>query len=37
MMNGGYGWMGGGIWIWVVTPIVVVALLIYIVGKLSRK
>jgi hypothetical protein len=37
MMNGSYGWMGGGIWIWVVTTLVVVALLAFIVGKLSKK
>jgi hypothetical protein len=37
MMNGSYGWMGGGMWIWAVTTIVVVALLFFIVGKLSKK
>ena len=37
MMNGNYEWMGGGMWIWVVTTIVAVALLFFIVGKLSRK
>jgi uncharacterized membrane protein len=37
MMNGSYGWMGGGMWIWVVTTLVVVALLVFIVGKLSKK
>ncbi len=37
MMNGSYGLMGGGMWIWVVTTLVVVALLVYIVGKLSKK
>jgi hypothetical protein len=29
--------MGGGMWIWVVTTLVVVALLVFIVGKLSKK
>jgi hypothetical protein len=29
--------MGGGMWIWVVTTLVVVALLAFIVGKLSKK
>jgi hypothetical protein len=37
MMNGNYGWMGGGTWIWVVTILVMVALLFFIVGKLSKK
>jgi len=37
MMNGNYGWMGGGMWIWGVATIVVVALLAFILGKLSRK
>jgi hypothetical protein len=37
MMNGNYGWMGGGTWIWAVTAIMVVALLFFIVGKLSKK
>jgi len=38
MMNGSYGWMGGGMWIWVVpTLVVMVALLFFIVGKLSKK
>ena len=37
MMNGNYGWMGGGMWIWGVTAIVVVALLVVIVGKLSKR
>jgi hypothetical protein len=36
MMNGGYGWMGGGMWIWTVTAMVVVVLLVFIVGKLSK-
>lgn len=37
MMNGSYGWMGGGMWFWVVTTLVVVALLVFIVGKLSKR
>ena len=41
MMNGGYGWMDGGMrggmWIWAVTAIVVVALLVVIISKLPRK
>ena len=37
MMNSSYGWMDGGMWIWVVTTLVVVALLFFIIGKLSRK
>jgi len=37
MMNGNYEWMGGGMWIWVVTTLVVVVLLAFIVGKLSKK
>jgi hypothetical protein len=35
MMNGSYGWMGGGIWTWVVTTLVAVARLVSIVGKPS--
>ena len=41
MMNGSYGWMGGGMWggmwIWAVTAIVVVALLVVIISRLPRK
>ena len=37
MMIGGYGWMGGGMWIWTVTAIVVVIFLVFIVGKLSKQ
>ncbi|MEO6982793.1 MAG: hypothetical protein ABI072_06725, partial [Edaphobacter sp.] len=40
MMNGHYGhygWMGGGMWIWVITVLVVVAFLAFIVGKQSKK
>jgi hypothetical protein len=37
MMYGNYGWMGGGMWIWAVTILLMVAVLFYIVGKLSEK
>jgi hypothetical protein len=35
MMNHGYGWMGGGMWIWTVGILVVVLLVVAI--KLSNK
>jgi uncharacterized membrane protein len=31
------GWMGGGMWIWTVAGILVVALLIVMINKLSKK
>ena len=31
------GWAGGGMWIWTVIGIVVVALLVVVIGKLSKK
>ena len=37
MMNHMDGWMGGGIWIWTVVGIVVVALLVVVIGKLFKK
>jgi hypothetical protein len=36
-MNHADGWMGGGMWIWVVIGVVVVALLVVVIGKLSKK
>ena len=37
MMNGSYGWMGGGMWFWGLAVLVMVVLLVIIVGKLSKK
>jgi uncharacterized membrane protein len=37
MMSGSYGWMGGGMWIWTVTAVVVVALLVLVISRSSRK
>jgi hypothetical protein len=37
MMDGHGGWMGGGMWTWSVLGLVVVALLVVVIGKLSRK
>jgi uncharacterized membrane protein len=38
MMNHGYyGVMGGGLWIWTVAAVVVVALLVFMVAKVSNK
>jgi hypothetical protein len=31
------GWMGGGVWIWPVIGILVVALLVIVISKLSNK
>jgi hypothetical protein len=31
------GWMGGGMWIWTVLGIVIVVLLAFVIGKLSKK
>jgi hypothetical protein len=36
-MNHADGWMGGGMWIWAVIGVVVVALLVVVIGKLSKK
>jgi uncharacterized membrane protein len=40
-MNHGYGWMngwmGGGMWIWVVIGVLVVGLLVVAIMRLSRK
>jgi len=35
MMNNGYGWMGGGIWMWAVLAVLVVV--VVVVKSLSRK
>jgi heme exporter protein D len=41
MMNHNNGWMngwaGGGMWIWIAIGLVVVALLVVVIGKLSKK
>jgi hypothetical protein len=37
MMNHMDGWMGGGMWIWTVVGIAVVALLVVVIGKLFKK
>lgn len=41
MMNQAGGWMGGwgggGMWVWTVIGILVVALLVVVIGKLSKK
>jgi uncharacterized membrane protein len=37
MMNHTNGWMGGGMWIWTVVGVVVVALLVVVISKLSKK
>ncbi len=31
------GWSGGGMWIWAVIGVVVIALLVVVIGKLSKK
>ncbi len=35
-MNPG-GWMGGGMWIWTVTAVLVVVLLVVLINKVSNK
>jgi uncharacterized membrane protein len=37
MMNNNNGWMGGGMWIWTVLGVVLVALLVVMISKLSKK
>jgi hypothetical protein len=41
MMNDTHGWMsgwsGGGMWVWTVIGIVLVALLVVVISKLSKK
>jgi uncharacterized membrane protein len=37
MMNQGYGWMGGGMWIWTVIGVLVVVLLVVVINKVSAK
>jgi len=37
MMNYNNGWMGGGMWIWTALGVVVVALLVVVISKLSKK
>lgn len=31
------GWSGGGMWLWTVLGLVIVALLVVMIGKLSKK
>lgn len=41
MMNNSNGWMngwsGGGMWVWTVLGLVIVALLVVVISKLSKK
>ncbi len=37
MMNHTDGWMGGGMWIWAVISVAVVALLVVVIIKLYKK
>lgn len=37
MMNYSNGWMGGGMWMWMVIGVLVVVLLVVLINKLSRK
>ena len=37
MMNYSGGWMGGGMWIWMVIGVLVVVLLVVVINKLSKK
>ena len=37
MMNHTGGWMGGGMWIWMVIGVLVVVLLVVVINKLSKK
>lgn len=31
------GWAGGGMWLWIVLGLMIVALLVVVIGKLSKK
>jgi len=31
------GWAGGGMWLWTVLGVVIVALLVVVIGRLSKK
>jgi uncharacterized membrane protein len=31
------GWMGGGMWIWTVMAVLVIALLVVVINKMSNK
>jgi hypothetical protein len=37
MMTHGYGWMGGGMWIWRAIGVLVVVLLVVVINKASPK
>ena len=37
MMNHSIGWMGAGMWIWVVIGVLVVVLLVVMIGRMVRK
>jgi len=37
MMNHVYGWMGGGMWTWIVIVVLVVVLLVVVMNKVSHK
>ncbi len=37
MMSHAYGWMGEGMWIWTVTAVLVVVLLVVVINKVSNK
>jgi len=37
MMNHTDGWMGGGMWIWTVIGVLVVALLVVVINNLSKE
>ena len=37
MMNHNNGWMGGGMWIWTALGVLLVALLVVVISKLSKK
>lgn len=36
-MNQTHGWMGGGMWLWTVIGVLVVALLVAVIGNQRRK
>lgn len=37
MMNQTNGWMGGGMWVWGIIGTLIVALLVAVICKLSKK
>jgi len=37
MMNYADGWMGGGMWLWMLSGVLLVVLLVVVISKLAKK